>query len=347
MPGYERWWIAGSVVAVALVLGLVLRILTQRYLTVWATRTATDLDDVVLRSLRNHLPWWPVLAGAAAAVRIARLPEEVITGVERVAMAGLIVSAAMVASNLLTGIVNRHALRAGASTATTSLARNVIRAGVLAMGGLLLLANLGVAITPLLTALGVGSLAVALALQPTLSNLFAGIHISVSRPIHVGDFIELENGRKGYVTDIGWRATRIRELPNNLIVIPNARVAEMTLVNYSMPEPEQAALVEVGVAYGSDLVRVEQVTCDVAREVLHDVAGGVGDFDPFVRYHTFGQSSIDFTVILRVRQFVDRYLVIHEFIKRLRTRFAEQGIEIPFPQHVVHVATERSADAGG
>ena len=199
-----------------------------------------------------------------------------------------------------------------------------------------MLANLGLSITPLLTALGVGSLAVALALQPTLSTLFAGILLAIGRPIRVGDFVELETGTKGVVTDIGWRATRIRELPNNLIVVPNSRIVEMILINYNLPEPEQAALVQVGVAYGSDLERVERVTCEVGHAVLEDVAGGVSGFEPFIRYHTFGDSSIEFTVILRIQQFADRYLVAHEFIKRLKARYEREGIEIPFPQRVVH-----------
>jgi small-conductance mechanosensitive channel len=138
------------------------------------------------------------------------------------------------------------------------------------------------------------------------------------------------------VQDIGWRATRIRELPNNIVIVPNSRLADMVLVNYAMPEPEQAALVQLGVAYGSDLARVERVTVEVAREVLQQVEGGVAGFEPFIRYHTFGDSSIDFSVILRVRGFVDRFLLVHEFIKRLHRRYGLEGIEIPFPQRSVH-----------
>ena len=99
---------------------------------------------------------------------------------------------------------------------------------------------------------------------------------------------------------------------------------------------EQAALVQVGVSYGSDLAHVERVTIETAREVLSDTAGGVATFDPFIRYHTFGDSSINFTVILRVKEFTDRYLVTHEFIKMVKARFDAEGIEIPFPQRVLH-----------
>ncbi|MEP7027077.1 MAG: mechanosensitive ion channel family protein [Candidatus Eisenbacteria bacterium] len=337
LAGNERIWEPLAIVAAALIAGLVLRFVGRRWLATWAARTTTDLDDVVVRAMGRHLPWWPLFALVPLAARVAGWSPGVVLVMERAALGLFIVSASLVAANLLTEFVTRSVRTAGATIPTTSLARNVIRVAVLALGGLVLLSNLGMSITPLLTALGVGSLAVALALQPTLSNLFAGIHIVLARPIRVGDFIELENGRQGYVTDIGWRAIRIRELPNNLIIVPNARVAEMTLINFNMPEPEQAALVQVGVSYDSDLAKVERVTCAVAREVLQKVQGGVPGFDPFIRYHTFGDSSINFTVILRVKEFVDRHLVTHEFIKGLRARYVQEGIEIPFPQRVVHL----------
>jgi small-conductance mechanosensitive channel len=89
--------------------------------------------------------------------------------------------------------------------------------------------------------------------------------------------------------------------------------------------------VEVGVDYSSDLIHVERVVTDVGRTVMTEVAGGVPDFDPFIRYHTFADSSVNFTVILRAQEFVDQYLVKHEFIKRLHARFAGEGIVIPFP----------------
>jgi len=98
-----------------------------------------------------------------------------------------------------------------------------------------------------------------------------------------------------------------------------------------MPGKVVAVLVEVGVDYASDLRQVEQVVMAVGREVMAEVPGGVPDFEPFIRYHTFADSSINFTVILRAKEFVDQYLIKHEFVKRLHTRFNDEGIAIPFP----------------
>jgi small-conductance mechanosensitive channel len=339
-------WLLGLCIFVAIAgLGYVIRVIVVRRLASLFSRTSTDIDDIVLASLNRHLPIWFILGGLVAGAHAVPLPESTLLIVDRFCSVGVVLSLSFAAANLGSALLDRYTRQAHATIATTSLAQNMFRIAVLAGAGLLVLSNLGISITPLLTALGVGSLAVALALQPTLSNLFAGLHIALGHPIRVGDFVQLESGLKGHVEDIGWRETRIRELPNNIIVVPNSRIVEMIVTNYSMPVPEQAALVEVGVAYGSDLEKVETVTCEVARQVLREVEGGVPEYQPFIRYHTFGESSIEFTVVLRVKQFADRYLVTHEFVKRLKTRYLEEGIEIPFPQRVLHRVS--SATQGG
>jgi small-conductance mechanosensitive channel len=147
----------------------------------------------------------------------------------------------------------------------------------------------------------------------------------------VGDYVKLDSGQEGYVVDFSWRSTRLRMLANNLVVVPNAKLAQAIVVNHDLPSRDLAVLVDVGVDYGSDLAQVERVVMDVGHEVMTDVAGGVPEFEPFIRYHTFGDSSIDFTVILRAREFVDQYLIKHEFVKRLHARFNQEGIVIPFP----------------
>ena len=108
-----------------------------------------------------------------------------------------------------------------------------------------------------------------------------------------------------------------------------------------------AVLVDVGVSYGSDLEEVERATVEVAREVMDEVQGGVPGFAPFIRYHTFGDFSITFTVILRAKEFVDQYLIKHEFVKRLHRRYRDEGIEIPFPIRTVYVRQDWKPKARG
>jgi small-conductance mechanosensitive channel len=201
---------------------------------------------------------------------------------------------------------------------------------------------MGVSITPIIASLGVGSLAVALALQPVLENFFSGISILMDKPIKVGHFISLDSGEEGYVVKIGWRSTWVRVLPNNIVIIPNKNLIESKIVNYYYPETEMSVLMQVGVHYDSDLQQVEEVTIDVAKKVLSAVSGGVETFEPFIRYHTFNNSSIDFSVILRAKEFVDGYLIKHEFIKALRKRYKEEGITIPYPIRALNYAQEKN-----
>ncbi len=257
-----------------------------------------------------------------------------------------IISVTMALATFLSRVVAARSSDLPHVAATTSLAQTTVRIVVIGLGALVVISNLGIAITPVLTALGVGSLAVALALQPTLANLFAGFHITLARKIRIGDYIELESGEKGYVEDIDWRSTTIRQLANNLVVVPNSRIADIIVTNYALPSDEQSCIVQVGVSYGSNLQEVEDVTIATARTVQQDVEGAVANHEPFIRYHTYGDSSINFSVILRVRTFVDRYLVTHEFVKRLHVAYDKANIEIPFPQRVVHMPSDGAAPYG-
>jgi small-conductance mechanosensitive channel len=207
-----------------------------------------------------------------------------------------------------------------------------------ALGIILILQNLGVEITPLITALGIGGLAVALALQDTLGNLFAGIQIILSKQVRTNDYVRLSSGEEGWVTDVKGRNTTIHTFPDgNLVAVPNSLLASSIVKNFSMPRQALWVSIDVGVSYDSDLQHVERVTLEVARDVVGEVDGGVPGEEPVVRYHTFGDSSINFEVRIMVREFTSQPPVRHEFIKRLHRRFNEEGIEIPFPIRTVYM----------
>jgi len=214
-------------------------------------------------------------------------------------------------------------------------ARGLIQAGargiIIGIGVLIFLDSVGISITPILASLGVGSLAVALALQDTLANLFAGLYMVADKPIEPGHMIRLPGGEEGYVSKIGWRSTWIRMPMNNVLVIPNAKLAGGIIINYDLPQREIALTVPVGVHYDSDLAKVERVTLEVGREVQRSVEGAAHDAEPVVRFLGFGDSSIQFNVVLRARDFAGTAEVRHEFVKRLQARFRKEGIVIPYP----------------
>jgi small-conductance mechanosensitive channel len=196
---------------------------------------------------------------------------------------------------------------------------------------------LNIDITPFLATVGFGALAVGLALQSTLSNFFAGLHLISDRPIEVGDFIELSEDINGIVEDIGWRSTRIRTLPDNLLIIPNGKLAESNIVNFSKPKQDLSIWIPCGVAYESDLEKVERVTLEVARKTQQTVEGAVKDFNPLFRFREFGDSNINFIAILRVSEPLKRFVVRNEFIKALKKRFDEEGIEISWPIQKIYI----------
>ena len=283
---------------------------------------------------------WFTAAGMYAAIRAGEISHAQLGIVHKALLVIVALSVTVVVARISSAFVNLYSRRVGGVLMSTSMFANLTRIIVFIIGALIILQTLGISIAPILTALGVGGLAVALALQDTLSNLFAGIHVIASRQVEPGDYIKLSSGEEGYVRDITWRYTTIQELPNNMIIIPNSKLASSIVTNYYYPEKEMSVLVQVGVGYNSDLEAVERETIEVAREVMREVSGGVARFDPFVRYHAFGDSSINLTAILRGREFADQYLLKHEFVMRLHKRYRDTGIEIPFPIRTVYLRKE-------
>ncbi|MFB3922092.1 MAG: mechanosensitive ion channel family protein [Terriglobia bacterium] len=215
----------------------------------------------------------------------------------------------------------------------------IIRVLFAVLGVIVLLENLGISLTAVWTTLGIGSVAVALALQETLSNLFAGFYILLDRPVRTGDYIKLDGGQEGFVVRIGWRSTVIRTLPNNLVIIPNSTLAKAIITNYSLPEPRMAVGIQVSVAYGTDPTAVEKILLDVTEQASRDRLEGLLTFPaPSVRLIPgFGDSSLDFSLNIHVAQFTDQYLVQSELRKRILKRFEEEGIEIPFPTRTIQI----------
>jgi small-conductance mechanosensitive channel len=332
----HQWVTAIAAIAVGGAAAAGLRLLL-RHLAGRAERTRSQADDMLATLLLIVAPAGAVIAGAWVAALALPLSPGWRANVSHVLVAAIVLTVTLGAGRSAAQVVRAGALAHSGIAGSATIFVNITRITVLAIGLLILLATLGISITPLLTALGVGGLAVALALQDTLTNLFAGVHILVSGKVQQGDFIRLESGEEGYVVDTNWRNTTIRQLPNNLVVVPNATLASSTVINYYRPEQEMSVLVQVGVSYDSDLEHVERVTAEVGREVMQSVEGAVPGHEPSIRYHTFGESSIGFSVILRASEPTAQYLIVHEFIKRLHRRYGREGIEIPFPiRTVVH-----------
>lgn len=298
--------------------------------------------DIVAQSVRGVTTLWFGVAGIYLATTRLPLDRPVENLLRDALLVAVILSGALVLARIAADLVSAYAGKVH-GLPSSSLLTYLTRIIILALGVLIILQSLGIAIAPLMAALGVGGLAAALALQETLANLLSGIMIMASRQLRPGDFVSLDTGEEGYVEDVTWRNTTIRALSNNMIVVPNSKLGGSTITNYYQPEKQMSVVIPIGVSYDSDLAHVEDVTIQVATEVMSEIEGGVPEFEPMVRYNNFGAYSIDFSAIMQTREVTEQYRIKHEFIKRLHERYHHEGIEIPFP--VTTVYTDGNAPA--
>jgi len=329
-----------------LLAGCLLRTYLFSRLSRWAAKTGSRMGEAIISAAKSPSFVLCIMLGAYVALEFSNLPRTMVEKANKGLSILAVVAVTMAAANILCAFTRMRAERIESVLPITSLSDHIIRIVVYGVGALIILNSLGISIAPILATLGVGGLAVALALKDTLSNFFAGFHIIVNRQIRVGDYLKLGSGEEGYISDISWRTTSIRTLAGNFVLIPNANLTEMIVTNYTLLDKDMAVRVGMGVHYDSDLEKVERVVCEVAEEVMREVPGGVPDFAPLIRYHTFGDSSIDFTVVMRGKEFTDQYLVKHEFIKRVHERFAKEGIVIPYPIRALNFEQEKNGRPG-
>ncbi|WP_425060447.1 mechanosensitive ion channel family protein [Sporomusa carbonis] len=272
---------------------------------------------------------WTTLIGMNVVIEYTPLDDGVNLPLKNFMIALLLLSMTIVVARTTAGLVRHYTRKREAIFPASSILINTAEAIIYAIGFLIILQFMGISITPILTALGVGGLAVALALQDTLSNLFSGLHILISNQIGIGDYVKLNTGEEGYVDDISWRITKIKTLANNTIIVPNSKVASSIITNYHVPAEEMAILIPIGVSYGSDLEKVEAITLEVANQVLREFSDGVTGCRPLVLFHSLGHHSINFNVILQSHNFISQFRLKHTFIKEVYKRYREEGIEIP------------------
>lgn len=325
------------VIAVTALL-LLARKLLFRFLRRLAKGTTNHVDDLLLEGLEGPSIFLILTLALYVGLRLSDLPEAYVAYVAKSIYLSLILTVTMGLANVSGRTIAYFMKKVDLPISVTGLLYAVTKAVVYAVGFLMMLNAVGVSITPIITALGVGGLAMALALQDTLSNLFAGIHILAEHTIRVGDFIRLETGQEGFVEDISWRTTRIRMVPNNMVIVPNSKLSQSVVTNYYLPERRAMIQVPVSVSYEADADMVERVLLDEAIKAGAQVPGLLLEPAPAVRFVPgFGASSLDFTLACHVREITDQQPVLHELHKRIWKRFKIEHIEIPYPTRTVYL----------
>jgi small-conductance mechanosensitive channel len=321
--------IAGAIILAAMVVGLIVERILVGSIRRFASATAGKMDDVIAGAIKGIARWCFLLIGIYYAVPYLPLPDSFDAKITVGMRLAVLVISIVVVARFASGIAAHYANRLFPSS--VSLTKVVVNTVVMIIGLLVIFQTMGIQIAPLITALGVGGLAVALALQDTLANFFAGLNIMASKQIRPGDYIRLDAGQEGVVYDISWRTTTLRVPNNQLVIVPNTKLAQAIVSNFTVTEHSLSLAVPVNIAYGSDLAKVERVAVDAARDVVKRVEGSLPDSTPVVRFTAFVDFGIRLDVIIRSKQFTDQGVLRHELIKAIQTRFAAEGIQIPSP----------------
>lgn len=328
-------------VGAGVLLGILVRKLVMPILHKTSSRTKWSGDDLIIANINKWIIPWFVALGIYLGWQHVEMSAKYHLWIERGILVFYTYSVAWILSRVLSEMVKfRAENNDAAANASSSIITNVIKVIIYCVAILFVLQSFGISIGPILGALGVGGLAVALALQDTLSNLFAGIQIIATKKLSTGDLVRLDSGQEGTIEDISWRYTTLRTGDGNLVIVPNSKLSGMVVANYFLPDKEFVTNITVGVDYSSDLEKVERVTIEVIKSLQEEMDECVPNFNPFVRFQQFADSSIELKAFVRVREFGAQSIVKHQLIKRLHIRFREENINIPFPVRSVYVNKE-------
>jgi len=309
------------------------------------TKTRTEMDDLLINALQQPLRAVAVVLSAYIALSVT-VPFITVMGksLEELLLSAFILLAGFTLVRVIDALIiwygREIAPSVGKERRTKELfpiVRKIIGIAIYVAALIIFLDFFGVQIAPLVAGLGIAGLAVALALQDTLANFFAGVYILADKPVRIGDYIKLEDGTEGYVEEVGWRSTRIRLITQNALIIPNSAFAQQKIVNYNIPGGGFVVSVPVSVAYDSDLEKVEKVLGKVSEEVITNMPGAVKTFKPIVRLTNLGGYALEYKIFFQVERFTDQWPIAHKMRKEIIKAFRKNDISIPFPTQVVEV----------
>ena len=326
--------IGASIFLISVIVAVVFHKLLFPLILCLTRRTPTDLDSRLMQATRIPLTLGVVVLGGYLALTVPlgqRSDVEAVT--KSLGILLVVIAVASIIAKALDWYIGKATGRPGFALGSRflPLVRKISSGLVYGLGALLVLDQLGINISPLIAGLGLGGLAVALAIQPTLANLFAGTYVMTEGAVSTGDFIEMEGGVSGYVVDVGWRSTRIRTWKNNLVVVPNSRFAETIITNYQRPVAAVNVYLTCGVSYDSDLQKVERICLAVMDDELESNPDAVKEYGAYFGFESFGDSNVDFWLFLQSTDRFASFRLKTSLMQRLYQRFKDEHIVINYP----------------
>jgi small-conductance mechanosensitive channel len=299
-------------------------------------KTQTKLDDKIIKTLIIPIFWTVFFAGVYIFFLSLSLSETYFRIVSNVLSTLLIILwgiALTQISKLLLKAYDQRQTKSRRLSDAIPFLENIIILGVLSLAALLTLDTWGINITPLLASAGVLGIAVAFAAKDTVSNLFGGISVFFDRPYKSGDYVIIQEKYRGEVIEIGMRSTKIRTRDSVLLTVPNSVMVTNAVINETGFDPKLRIRIPIGVAYGSDLEKVEYTLINLMKE--HEEVQKSPS--PRVRFRRFGESAIELEALCVIEEPANRGRIMHELIKEITKVFKEEKISMPFPQREIHL----------
>ena len=325
-----------AVFAATFLAAWLVRNVLMRALRAWNQRVGTRAGSILYDALRGPTRIWVLILALHMAIESSELTPKATSITANVLLVLWILSLTVMSAKVVGDLVRFYGGQIPGAMPVTTLTQSLAQISVFLLAALIVLNHFDVSITPILTALGVGGLAVALALQDTLSNLFGGFYVAVAGQVRLGDYIKLNTGEEGYVADIGWRSTTLRALAHNLIIVPNAKLAQAIVTNYHLPDKRIGASFQLTIGYDQDSDAIEKMLQEVLDQASHEVPGMLADPAPSVAFDPgFGDNGYTLTLNFQAVEFADQFRVRNELRRRVMRRLKAEGIGVPYASRTV------------
>ena len=320
----DLWLSPLLIIILAILFGLIFKKFLHSKLKRFTERSKWEGDDILLESIESQIILWFFLFSLFLVFKDLPINPKFSEIILIIIKIILIASITHAMAKLILGLFNLWSNKHSGGFPSTTIFTNIVKITIYVIGLLIILDSVNISIAPMLTALGVGGLAVSLALKDTLSDVFAGLHILLSKKVQPGDFVSLDSGEMGYIQNITWRNTKMLERTNNILHIPNTKLSSAIVKNYDSGDPSFSVKIFMGVDYDSDLDFVEKITMEIANE-LHKTLDETNKLSkPSFKFRGFGESSIDFAVYFRGNKYGDQNPIIHQFIKKFINVFKKK-----------------------
>jgi small-conductance mechanosensitive channel len=319
-PWYSRYWddiaIPVAIIAAALALGFFLERLFIRFASKFFEKRSWPIGRRLVRSFNGIITIWFGLAAFRSVLSDLPIKASALPLIGHTASALFIGSVAILFARIVVSFFRTYSTQHAGAVSSITLVENIVRAAVYLVGIFEVLHAYGVAVTPLLAALGVGGLAVALALQDTLANFFAGIYIISSRHLDPGDYVKLDSGQEGTIRDIAWRVTTMQTPMNTLIIVPNTKFSTSIITNFDRPEKSMQLVIEINLDAAANADAYEKAALESAKEV-RDAMPTATDGEPKIRYTAITSTGLTLQLSIGITDFANQAEIRHEILKRI------------------------------